>query len=120
MNALLHEGLIGTHNISNAAIVRQKDGAVKARSPQFQISPTDIQRIRQCFENSKEARTAENAIVFMDVPYRAVRADALAIYAKNDKHGVIIAKTLQHYIIGMYDNNMLASVAAEAVEKLGT
>ena len=54
----------------------------------------------------------------MDMSYRAVRADTLSVYAKNEKHGVIISRTNQHYIIASYDPSMYASVAVEAVEKL--
>ncbi|KAI8853023.1 hypothetical protein BC829DRAFT_35319 [Chytridium lagenaria] len=56
---------------------------------------------------------------FNDVAYRAVRSDNLSVYAKNDKSGIIISRTHGHYIIGTYDSSMFASVAAEAVEKLG-
>lgn len=55
----------------------------------------------------------------MDCTYKAVRADKMSIYGKHDKRGLVVAKTLHHYIIGTYESNMYASVAVEAVEKLG-
>jgi profilin len=54
----------------------------------------------------------------MDVSYKLIRADKLSIYGRHDKKGIVIVKTLYHYIIGTYDANMYASVAVEAVEKL--
>ena len=33
--------------------------------------------------------------------------------------GVIIGRTQNYYIVGLYDSTMYASVAAEAVERLG-
>lgn len=54
----------------------------------------------------------------MDVPYKLIRADKLSIYGRHDKKGIVIVKTLHHYIIGTYDASMYASVAVEAVEKL--
>ncbi|KAL2919900.1 Profilin-4 [Polyrhizophydium stewartii] len=125
MNSLLQEALMGTRHISHAAIVRQKDGAIKAKSPNFALSPTDLQKIEAAFEHPRDVRSADNGIVFLDTPYRAVRADSMSVYAKNyvrrsqDKSGVIISKTSQHYIIAAYDPTMYASVAVEAVEKLG-
>ncbi|KND00797.1 uncharacterized protein SPPG_09157 [Spizellomyces punctatus DAOM BR117] len=82
------------------------------------MAPSDWTRIQQGFENPREVRTHDAGITLMDVGYRAIRADRLAVYGKNGKAGIIIAKTQQYYIIGTYDSGMFASIAAEAVEKL--
>ncbi|KAI9208630.1 profilin [Polychytrium aggregatum] len=118
MNALLQEALLSTKHINHAAIVRRKDGSIKAKSPQFVMTAQDLQKIVTAFDSPREVRTSENGITLMDMGYRAVRADTLSIYAKNDRSGVIICRTYNHYIIGTYDGSMYASVAAEAVEKL--
>ncbi|KAJ3300692.1 Profilin-4 [Borealophlyctis nickersoniae] len=118
MNALLQEALMATKHVNHAAIIRRKDGAIKAKSPQFTLNAADWQRIQFAFENPREVRMAETGISLMETPYRAVRADSLSVYAKNDKTGIIIARTANHYIVATYDANMFASVAAEAVEKL--
>ncbi|KAJ3215032.1 Profilin-4 [Dinochytrium kinnereticum] len=118
MNALLQEALLSTRHIHHAAIIKRKDGSVKAKSPLFELNAQDYTRIQNAFENPREARTSEAAITFQDVAYRAVRSDNLSVYAKNDKTGVIICRTHAHYIVGTYDASMFASVAAEAVEKL--
>ncbi|KAJ3045690.1 Profilin-4 [Rhizophlyctis rosea] len=118
MNSLLQESLLATKHVSNAAIVRRKDGAIKAKSTAFALSASDWLRIQSAFDNPREVRTAEAGITLMELGYRAVRADGLSVYAKNDKQGVIIARTQHHYIIATYDANMFASITAEAVEKL--
>eukprot|EP00842_Homolaphlyctis_polyrhiza_P003363 jgi/Hompol1/4027/HPOL_006946-RA len=118
MNSLLQEALMGTRHISHAAIIRQKDGIVKAKSPNFILSPNDLVKIETAFEHPRDVRSSESGITFLDTPYRAVRADSLSVYAKNDKAGIIISRTSQHYIIAAYDATMYASVAVEAVEKL--
>ncbi|KAH6573816.1 hypothetical protein BASA50_002512 [Batrachochytrium salamandrivorans] len=118
MNSLLQEALMGTHHISHAAIVRRKDGTIKAKSPNFILGLNDLPKIEAAFEQSRDVRNVDNGITFLDTPYRAVRADNLSIYAKNDKSGIIISKTVQHYIIATYDASMYPSVAVEAVEKL--
>jgi hypothetical protein len=38
---------------------------------------------------------------------------------RKSKNGLIIAKTKGHYILGTYDTGMMASIAVEAIEKLG-
>ncbi|KAJ3326336.1 Profilin-4 [Boothiomyces sp. JEL0866] len=119
MNALLQEALIGTKHISHAAIIKKKDGSIKAKSPFFIISPQEIQRIETAFLNPGEIRGSDGVVTFMDNFYKPLKADSMSIYAKNDQSGIIISQTLHHYIIGTYDSTMYASVAAEAVEKLG-
>ncbi|KAI8837127.1 Profilin-4 [Chytriomyces hyalinus] len=118
MNQLLQEALLSTHHVQHAAIIKRKDGSVKAKSPLFELSPADYSKILMAFENPREVRTGEASISLMDVAYRAVRADNLSLYAKNDKSGIIVAKTHGHFILSTYDGTMFASVCAEAVEKL--
>ncbi|KAJ3341650.1 Profilin-4 [Entophlyctis luteolus] len=119
MNQLLHEALLSTQHVRHAAIIKRKDGSIKAKSPLLELSEADYRKILLAFENPGEVRTAEAAITLMDSVYRAVRADNLSLYAKNDKSGIIVAKTHGHFILSTYDSAMFASVCAEAVEKLG-
>ncbi|KAI8907852.1 profilin-4-like protein [Gorgonomyces haynaldii] len=118
MNSLLQEALIQTKHISQAAIIRQKDGSIKAKSANFQFSQEELDKITNAFVSPRDLRTGDNGIVFMENFYKPVRADKFSIYAKNEKSGLIISKTNLHYIVGAYDASMYASVAAEAVEKL--
>ncbi|RKO86897.1 profilin [Blyttiomyces helicus] len=119
MNSLLQEAIVSTKHVTHAAIIRRKDGVIKAKSPQFMLEPDDWTRIVSAFENPRAVRTMEAGITLMEGSYRAIRADKMSVYAKNEKTGVIIAQTQAHYIIAAYDATMFASVAAEAVEKLG-
>jgi profilin len=119
MNALLQEGLLATKHIQHAAIIRRKDGIVKAKSNSFTVSPNEILVIENAFDNPNDVRGKDAILPFMNTAYKAVRADQYSIYGKHDKTGVIISRTQHHYIIGTYDSNMYASVAVESVEKLG-
>ncbi|KAI8617659.1 profilin, partial [Chytriomyces sp. MP71] len=110
---------LSTRHVQHAAIIKRKDGSVKAKSALFEFNPADYNKILAAFDNPREVRTGEAAITLMDVAYRAVRADNLSLYAKNDKSGIIVAKTHGHFILSTYDGTMFASVCAEAVEKLG-
>ncbi|KAJ1553694.1 Profilin-4 [Cladochytrium tenue] len=118
MNALIQEALLSTRHVLSAAVIKRKDGAVKAKTPLFEMTAADYARIELAFENPREVRSGEAAVTLADAAFRAVRADNLSLYAKNDKCGVIVARTHSHYIIGTYDGTMFASVCAEAVEKL--
>ncbi|KAJ1553200.1 Profilin-4 [Cladochytrium tenue] len=104
MNALIQEALLSTRHVLSAAVIK--------------MTAADYARIELAFENPREVRSGEAAVTLADAAFRAVRADNLSLYAKNDKCGVIVARTHSHYIIGTYDGTMFASVCAEAVEKL--
>ncbi|KAL3899850.1 MAG: hypothetical protein SGCHY_001744 [Lobulomycetales sp.] len=102
-----------------AVVVVKKDGAVKAKSPGFSVTSLDVERIAHAFDSPKETRLTYG-LTIGDTNYKAVRCDSMSIYAKGDdgRGGVIVGRTTSHYIVGLYDNTMLSSVAAEAVEKL--
>lgn len=91
MNILLNEALLDTKQISNAAIIRIRDGIIRAKSQNFsvifgltlQISDEEYKIICNAFDNPQYARTSDNGIYLMDVPYKAVRADSQSVYGKN-------------------------------------
>ena len=83
MNILLEESLMATKHIAHAGIIKRKDGTIKAKSTYFVLSPTDWSKIQSAFDNSKETRLADNALTFMDVSFKAVRADGQSVYGKN-------------------------------------
>ncbi|KAI8588815.1 profilin [Geranomyces variabilis] len=120
MNSLLEEALLLTGHVDNAAIIRIKDGAVKGKSPQFSMQSFDWLSIQHAFEKPREARILDAGVTLSDTGYRVVRADTMAVYGKNSTtSGIIICRTHQYYILGTYVAGMHASIAVEAVEKLG-
>jgi hypothetical protein len=44
MNAILQEALVGTQHVQHAAIIRRKDGAIKAKSTSFNVFGMPNQR----------------------------------------------------------------------------
>ncbi|KAI8819382.1 profilin [Fimicolochytrium jonesii] len=119
MNSLLEEALLATQHIQHGAILRIKDGAIKGRSPQFSMSPSDLSLIQHAFEKPGEARTMDTGLTLGEEEYHIIRADRMAVYGKHKSNGIIICRTHQFYILGTYENGMHASIAVEAVEKLG-
>ncbi|KAG5458109.1 MAG: hypothetical protein BJ554DRAFT_1736, partial [Olpidium bornovanus] len=83
MNSLLQEALMNTKHVSQAAIIRRKDGLVKAKSPNFQLGPNELAKVVNIFDNPTSVREDGGAVLVMDTPYKAVRCDQLSIYAKN-------------------------------------
>lgn len=51
MNAIINEALISTKHIQYAAIIRKKDGIVKAKTLGFTLTPHDVERIAHAFES---------------------------------------------------------------------
>ncbi|KAJ3098358.1 hypothetical protein HK100_005113 [Physocladia obscura] len=98
MNQLLQEALISTHHVQHAAIIKRRDGAIKAKSPLLELSESDYNKILLAFDNPREVRTNEAAITLMDVAYRAVRADNLSLYAKNVSETVMDCNNVERSI----------------------
>ncbi|KAI9221040.1 hypothetical protein BC828DRAFT_96565 [Blastocladiella britannica] len=83
MNTLLSESLLLTHCFSNAAIVRRKDLTPKARTAEWPLTSTDLDKLDAMFEHPVTAR--EQGIVLGNTPYRVLRADQHSIYGKLDE-----------------------------------
>lgn len=118
MNTLLQEALIDTKHVGHAAIIRRKDGVLKAQSAHFVISFTELQQIEKAFENPREARSNAFNIKIMNINYRPIRVDERALYGKKEAAGIIVTRTKNFYILGTFDPDMIPSIAAESVEKL--
>jgi hypothetical protein len=45
MNAIINEALISTKHIQYAAIIKRKDGVIKAKTPGFVLTAIDVEHI---------------------------------------------------------------------------
>nr|XP_002739881.1 PREDICTED: profilin-4-like [Saccoglossus kowalevskii] len=113
---LLHDALISTEHVKQCAIIRRKDSSLRASSVGFNLNSEQIQKFIDAFKDPP--RTREEGIYFDNNNYKCVRADKNSIYAKCDKIGVVMVKTITLLIMGTYNENMYPSVCVEAVEKL--
>eukprot|EP00128_Syssomonas_multiformis_P009062 Colp12_sorted_trinity150504_noHs@28697 len=116
LHSLLHDALLSTEHVRQCAIIRRKDGAIRAQSSGFTMSPSEIQAVLEGFKGNGDLRNA--GIVIAGKEYKCVRSDQMSIYGKDGKSGVIITKTNTLVLLGTYDATMYPSVTAEAVEKL--
>jgi profilin len=87
MNALLQEGLLATKNIQHAAIIKKKEGTVKAKSNFFSITAAEFESLENAFEKPGVVRAPGETFKLMDGEYKVVRADKQSIYGKCEKTG---------------------------------
>ncbi len=78
LNRLLQDGLLATHHVAAAAIVRRKDGSVRVTTNGFQLSPEDIRAVSQAFKETG----SRQPLVCNRQEYQCVRADKYSVYAK--------------------------------------
>ncbi|KAK3763345.1 hypothetical protein RRG08_021166 [Elysia crispata] len=116
LSNLLQDALICTDHVQQCAIIRRKDGNVRASSVGFNLYPDQVALLLDAFKNPPQTR--EEGIYFDDKQYKCVRADKTSIYAKCNKRGLVLVKTMTLLIIATYTESMFPSVCVEAVEKL--
>eukprot|EP00049_Salpingoeca_infusionum_P007644 m.124169 g.124169 ORF g.124169 m.124169 type:complete len:129 (+) comp13770_c0_seq1:269-655(+) len=115
---LLDSAVLGTRQAKTGAIIRKKDSNIRALSPHFRITPSELSTIHRAFANPKQGR--ETPVLIHGKAYSCVRVDEHAIYAKDGDTGVIIVQTKSLIVLAEYDGTMFAAVCAEAVESLGS
>ncbi|XP_041351509.1 profilin-4-like isoform X2 [Gigantopelta aegis] len=113
---LLHDALISTDHVQQCAVIHRKDCSVRASSIGFSLYPDQIQMLLDAFRNPQQTR--EEGMYFADQQYKCVRADKNSIYAKCNKNGLVLVKTISLLLVATYTENMFAGVCVEAVEKL--
>ncbi|KAI9001882.1 profilin [Gaertneriomyces semiglobifer] len=113
--AYVDSNLIGTGKIQKAAI-HGLDGSLWATSKGFSASQTEVQAIVKGFTDASGLRAS--GIHLNGVKYFTLRADDRSIYGKQGQGGVVIVKTKQAVLIGVYDAPVQAGEATKVVEGL--
>lgn len=86
-----------------------------ARSPP-KVSDSEIRSISEAFKDANKAREAP--LTLAGEKYEVIRADAVAIYARNGSSGVIIGRTASNFVLATYAPGMYPAICVEAVEKI--
>ena len=107
--------LIGK-SLKNAAIAGH-DGNVWAKSPDFNVTPTEIQTLLTNYGNQESL--ASGGISLGGQKYFYLSGDDEVIRGKQGKGGVHCVKTNQTLLVGIYDSPMEPAQAATITEKLG-
>ncbi|OZJ02354.1 hypothetical protein BZG36_04377 [Bifiguratus adelaidae] len=111
--------LVGTGKVTQAAIYGAQ-GGLWAASSGFQAShrlqPNEVQAITKAFSDPSDIRA--NGLHVNNVKYFTLRADDRVIYGKKNATGVVLAKTTQAILIGVYGEGQQAGDANKVVEGL--
>jgi len=109
------EQLVGTGNISKAAIIGL-DGNAWAQSAGFALKAGEGAKLAALFKKPTDAFA--QGITVDNTKYLAIKADERSIYGKKGAGGVVTVKTGQSVLIGVYNETIQPGNAATAVEKL--
>ena len=114
--------LIESGKVSQACIIGRNDGSSWACSADFNLKAGEGNALVSLYNNPVNVFSAGVTIAgikYFGIKYIGIKADQRSIYAKKGASGVVIVRTGQAIIIGLYNENMHAGNAGVAVEKLG-
>ncbi|CAO3690231.1 unnamed protein product [Umbelopsis ramanniana] len=113
--AYVDNNLIGSGQITQAGIYGIQGGQWAA-SPSFNVTASELQFINQGFGDP--AVLQANGLRVNGVKYLFLRSDDRSIYGKKGNDGVVIVKTTQAVLIGLYDDKVTPGNATKVVEGL--
>eukprot|EP01133_Synstelium_polycarpum_P007034 gene7034-8178_t len=91
-------------------------GGVWATSKGLTIQPAEVTAI--C-ANIGTPKFSETGITAGGVKYLCIKAEDSSAYGKKGAGGIILVKTTQAIVVGVYDDKLQPGAAATCVEKLG-
>ncbi|KAN0042659.1 hypothetical protein ACTA71_011469 [Dictyostelium dimigraforme] len=112
----IDEQLIGS-GLCSAAILSNSDGSVWAKSPNMTISKQEADALIALYKNPAEVFA--KGVTVGGIKYMGIKGDPQSIYGKKGPGGIVLVKTIQTIIIGIYDEKFQPGPAAVAAEKLG-
>ncbi|CAO3663572.1 unnamed protein product [Umbelopsis vinacea] len=113
--AYVDNNLIGSGQITQAGIYGLQGGQWAASSG-FSVTPAELQTIQQGFGDA--AVLQANGVRVNGIKYMFLRSDDRSIYGKKGNDGVVIVKTTQAILIGVYDDKVTPGNATKVVEGL--
>ncbi|KAI8985266.1 profilin [Pilobolus umbonatus] len=113
--AYVDNTLLGTGNVSKACILGAQ-GGVWATSEGFNLPASEIKELVDGFSNPDAVRA--NGIHINGVKYLTLRADDRSIYGKKNDTGVVVVKTTQAILVGLYDDKIQPGNCTKVVEGL--
>jgi len=113
--AYVDQQLVGTGCVTSGAIIGL-DGSIWAKSPSLNFGNGETQTLAKLHANPADAQA--KGIFIASSKYMTLRADNRSIYGKKGAGGVVVVKTNQAVLIGLYNENIQPGQCANAVEKL--
>jgi len=99
------------------AVIAGHDGNVWAKSPDFNVTPSELQTLLTNYGNQESLASAGFSLGGQKYFY--LSGDDEVIRGKQGKGGVHCVKTNQALLVGIYDSPMEPAQAATITEKLG-
>ncbi|XP_019639315.1 PREDICTED: profilin-1A-like [Branchiostoma belcheri] len=112
--------LVGTGNVSKAAIIATGNGALWAKSGDFNLSEEEAGNIAKNISNPSSfqaagAKVEKEKYIFL----RAKEDDGPVVYMKKGESGMCIVKCTQCILVGLYNPPIQPGNCNNVVEKLG-
>ncbi|KAG9772073.1 hypothetical protein KCU88_g6221, partial [Aureobasidium melanogenum] len=112
--------LIGTGHVDQAAIFNAEGTSVWATSPNFNITPQELQEVVGAYKDTSVPKQVQTkGLHIAGKKYFVIKADDTSLYGKLGREGVVIVKTKQALLITHYPETVQPGTAANTVEKLG-
>ncbi|PQE17941.1 profilin protein [Rutstroemia sp. NJR-2017a WRK4] len=111
--------LLGSGHVEKGAIYNLEGTSCWATSAGFDITPEEMKEVANGLAGKTDPLYA-NGLHIAGEKYilTKVEEDSKVLYARKDKDGLVIAKTVQAIIIARYVDPMIAGNTAETVQKL--
>ncbi|TEB30892.1 profilin [Coprinellus micaceus] len=113
--AYVDTNLVGSGKVTKAVILGQQ-GGVWASSSGYVLSPEEQKAVLNAFK-SHEAVLA-SGLRLAGQKYFALQANERSVYLKKQADGVVIVKTKQAVLVGVYEAPIQAAEATTVVEGL--
>ncbi|KIW66724.1 hypothetical protein PV04_06027 [Phialophora macrospora] len=118
--AYVDTSLLGTGHVDRAAIFNAEGTSVWATSPNFQVTPAELQEIVGAYKDTSVPKKVQSTgLHIAGQKYIVIKADETSLYGKKGREGVVIVKTKQALLITCYPATVQPGTAANTVEKLG-
>ncbi|KAH0837178.1 Profilin [Fonsecaea pedrosoi] len=111
--------LVGTGHVDKAAIFNADGNSVWASSPNFNVSPQEMQEVVGAYKDTSVPKKVQSTgLHIAGQKYIVIKADETSLYGKKGREGVVIVKTKQALLITHYPETIQPGTAANTVEKL--
>ncbi|OQU98864.1 hypothetical protein CLAIMM_04581 [Cladophialophora immunda] len=117
--AYVDSSLVGTGHVDKAAIFNADGNSVWASSPNFNVSPQEMQEVVGAYKDTSVPKKVQSTgLHIAGQKYIVIKADESSLYGKKGREGVVIVKTKQALLITHYPETVQPGTAANTVEKL--
>jgi len=108
--------LVGA-GLKQACILSAADGSVWATSAGFALKAGEGATLAANYKDV--SKFTAGGIIVNGVKYFVLKTDPRSVYGKQGAGGIVLVKTNQCILVGVYDEKLQPGAAANVVEKVG-